>query len=233
MEQRNFVRRRQCLVPTWQGWLLIAFFGCTLMVVAVLRVHSFLAVTERVQADVLVVEGWAPAYMLEEARAEFERHHYKKLYVTGGPVEIGRYLSEYKTYAELGAASLVCMGMDSETIEAVRVPQAQRDRTYTSALILERLLNQHAAQNTKLNVVTIGARARRTLLLFRKAFNDDSRVGVIAIDDRDYDPKQWWRFSQGVRNIVGELIAYAYARIVFPFISESECSPNRSSDCLS
>src|SRR5450759_4380691 len=115
MKPRNsfwrFVHRRECLVPTWQGWLLFTFLGVALTMTGVLTVHPFLAVTEPIPAKVLVVEGWVPNYVLEEARAEFERHHYGKLYVTGGPLERGGHLSEYKTYAELGTATLIRMGM--------------------------------------------------------------------------------------------------------------------------
>ncbi|MGA2556129.1 MAG: hypothetical protein ABSG04_07630, partial [Verrucomicrobiota bacterium] len=57
--------------------------------------------------------------------------------------------------------------------------------------------------------------ARRSRLLFQKACGDDTKVGVIALDDVGYDPTHWWRTSEGVREVVGEGIAYLYARIVF------------------
>jgi len=43
-------------------------------------------------------------------------------------------------------------------------------------------------------------------------------VGVIAIEHREYDPKHWWVSSNGVRTVLDELIAYAYALIIFPFV---------------
>ena len=214
----GLVCRRECLVPTWRGWLLFALFGIALMVTGVLRVHPFLAVNEPVPSGVLVVEGWVPDYVLEEARAEFERHHYSKLYVTGGPLERGAHLSEYKTYAELGAATLIRMGMRKDAIEVVPAPPVGRDRTYTSAVTLKNWLHHHSADGTSINVVSKGAHARRSRLLFQKAFGEGSRVGIIAVEDRDYDPKHWWKFSQGVRVVVDEFVAYMYALVVFPFV---------------
>lgn len=35
------------------------------------------------------------------------------------------------------------------------------------------------------------------------------------MDSHEYDPRHWWRTSEGVRNVVGESIAYLYARFFF------------------
>ncbi len=54
----------------------------TLLATVVLRIHPFLTVTEPAPAAVRVVEGWVPDYVLEQAKAEFERHRYHMLYIT-------------------------------------------------------------------------------------------------------------------------------------------------------
>jgi hypothetical protein len=38
---------------------------------------------------------------------------------------------------------------------------------------------------------------------------------LVGIPSRDCDEYHWWRSSQGVRVITGEVIAYAYARLLF------------------
>ncbi len=81
----GLLRRRQCLVPTLRGWLLLALGCAALAFVAARGLHPFLAVTDPVPGGVLVVEGWVPDYMLEAAIAEFKRNHYAKLFVTGIP----------------------------------------------------------------------------------------------------------------------------------------------------
>lgn len=213
----GLVHRRECLVPTWQGWLMFALLGMALLVVVALTIHPFLALTEPVAARLLVVEGWAPDYVLEKAKTNFERNGYGKLYVTGGPLERGAYLSGYKTYAELGAATLIRMGMRKDALEVVPAPFAQQDRTYASAVALRNRLRQHGAAEASINLISRGAHARRSRLLFQQAFGDGSRVGIMAIEDRDYDPRHWWEFSQGVRTVVEELVAYLYARFIFPW----------------
>jgi hypothetical protein len=188
------------------------------MVMAALLVHPFLAVTDPAPAEVLVVEGWVPDYVMEEARIEFERNHYRRLYVTGGPLEIGGYLSEYRTYAELGAATLIRMGMSKSMVEAVPAPSVRQDRTYISAVALKNLLRRQSTSAISINLMSLDAHSRRSRLLFQKAFGDDSRVGIIAVENREYDARHWWQFSQGVRTVIGELVAYVYALIVFPFV---------------
>ena len=49
----------------------------------------------------------------------------------------------------------------------------------------------------------------------QKAFGPSVKIGVISVPDPDYDPKHWWRYSEGVREVLGESIAYIYARIFF------------------
>jgi hypothetical protein len=211
----GLVRRRECVLPTLRGWLLLVVVGTLLVIGAVRNVHPFLAVTDPVPSEVLVVEGWTPDYALEEAIAEFRRHHCSKLYVVGGPLEQGAFLSEYKTYAELGAATLMRMGLNRDAVQAVPRPAVRRDRTYASAVALKRWLQEHDAMPTSLNVMSVAAHSRRSWLLFHKAFGEGSRVGIVAVEDRDYDAKHWWRYSEGVRVVTGEVIAYCYARLFF------------------
>jgi hypothetical protein len=51
--------------------------------------------------------------------------------------------------------------------------------------------------------------------LYEKAFGKDVKVGVVALEDRYYEADHWWRSSEGVREILGESIAYIYARFFF------------------
>jgi len=189
--------------------------GLLLATFAVRKAQSFLAVNDPVAGEALVIEGWAPDYALEEVITEFRRHHYTRLYVVGVPLEQGAPLSEYKTYAELGAATLLKLGLDRDSIQAVPTPAVRQDRTYASALVLKQWLQLHNAVPAELNLISFGAHARRSRLLFQKAFGPDTRVGVIALENRDYDPAHWWQSSQGVRTVTDELIAYGYARLLF------------------
>jgi hypothetical protein len=61
----------------------------------------------------------------------------------------------------------------------------------------------------------LGAHARRTRLLFQKALGPDIKVGVIAIETRNYDGRHWWRSSTGVREVLTEGIGYLYSKFFF------------------
>jgi hypothetical protein len=52
-------------------------------------------------------------------------------------------------------------------------------------------------------------------LLFQKALGDNILVGVIAAPNSRYDANEWWTSSAGVRTLIGEALAYLYARFLF------------------
>ena len=189
--------------------------GAGLIVLAVRGAYPFLAVNDPVHGGVLVVEGWAPDYALEETIVEFKHDHYSKLFVTGQPLENGAPLSEYKTFAELGAATLVRLGFDTNAVQAVPSSRVRVDRTYACAVALKNWFRQYGIAETNVNVISMGAHSRRTRLLFSKAFGKEYKIGVISLESRSYDPKKWWESSDGVRTVTGEAIGYCYARLLF------------------
>jgi len=211
----GLLKRRPCLVPTWRGWLALLAVGLGLLLFVGWRIHPFLAITDAVPGGALAIEGWAPDYALAEAVAEFKRYPYSKVFVTGGPLEQGAPLSEYKTYAELGAAILLRLGLDKNLVQAVPAARVQKDRTYASAVALRNWLRAHNAALTNLNIISVGAHGRRSRLLFEKAFGNGCRMGIISVEDQDYDPQHWWKSSPGVRTVGGEILAYGYARLLF------------------
>ena len=98
---------------------------------------------------------------------------------------------------------------------AIATEDIKKDRTYEAAMMVKRWLSGSGIHARALDVYTLGAHSRRSRLLFKKVFGDDTAVGVIAADDQRYDPKGWWKSSNGVRTVVSELIAYIYAVICF------------------
>lgn len=211
----SLVRRREVLVPTWRGWLLFASGLILLTVIVGRELRPFLAVSAPLPGGVLVVEGWGSDITFEQAVAEFHRRPYEKVYVTGGPLEAGSFLSEYKTYAQRGAAILEKLGLSTKEIQAVPAPKVRRDRTYTSAASFALWLRQHGLHPAGVNVFTEDAHARRSRLLFEKALGPRIAVGVLAMPPEDYDPNRWWHSSAGFRTVVSEALAYIYARVFF------------------
>jgi hypothetical protein len=208
-------KRRELRVPTWQGWLVLATVLVLGIVVTGRSLYPFLALTSPVRGEILVVEGWAPDQVLIRALAEFRAHDYRLLVTAGGPLASGFFLSEYKDYAVLCAASLIKLGMDTTRLAVVPAPLADKDRTYVSALAIRDWLAVSGQAPSRIDVFTTGPHARRTRLLYTKALGDKITVGIIAADEYRYDPRQWWRTSNGVRTVLDETIAYLYARLLF------------------
>jgi len=192
-------------------------------------VYPFLAVTSRVNADVLVVEGWVHLYAVEASAAEFKDHHYRQIFTTGGPVVgKGGYVSDYQTSASVGADLLKKVGVPAELVQMVPSRVSGRDRTYSSAIALRDWFREHDVQVHSLNIATEGAHARRTRLLFERALGPDIQVGVIAIPSPDYDSRRWWYYSEGVEEVIQETIGYIYAKLV-P-IHEAPAGDNEKSE---
>jgi hypothetical protein len=219
MESNNIclglLRRRPCLVPTLRGWLLLGLGLGALVFLAARAISPFLAVTDPAPGGVLVLEGWAPDYVMSMAVAEFKRRHYAKFFVTGLPVEQGGLLIAYTNYAYAGVATLLKLGLSTNDVQAVPCDKILRDRTYNMAVSLKHALREQGLAPAKVNLITVGPHARRSRLLFQKALGKGVTVGVLAAPVIDYDDRHWWRSSQGVRIVIGEVLAYGYARLLF------------------
>jgi uncharacterized SAM-binding protein YcdF (DUF218 family) len=195
------------------------------------RVYPFLAVTHRVDTNVLVVEGWIHEYAIRAAVAEFRSKSYQRVFTTGGPVEgTGGYMNDYQTSASVGADLLTKCGLANESVQMVPSRVMDRDRTYGSAVALRNWFRENNMPVRSMNVVTEDVHARRTGLLFRKALGDDVAVGVIAVPNPDYDSRHWWRYSQSVKDVSTEAIAYVYAKLLFfpPEASDQEKTAGKS-----
>lgn len=178
--------------------------------------YPFLAETQRVDANILVVEGWVHEFGALTALDEFKRGNYQHVVTTGGPMEgTGAYTSDPNTVASLGATTLRRVGFPPTVIQMAPSHVSGRDRTYSSALALRQWLQERKIAVHGINIVTESAHARRSRLLFEEAFGPDVPVGVISAVNPDYDPKRWWHYSEGVREDIGECIAYIYARFLF------------------
>lgn len=214
----KILRQRVCYMPTWRGWLLLLVAVASALFILLHTVQPFLAKNSPLVTDVLVVEGWLPDDALQDAAAEFARGHYRKLYVTGGPLQQGSYLAAYKTHAELGAMTLHQLGISKDRIVAVSAPFVQKDRTIASAMTLRDMLQRQPEVIAEFNLVSMGVHARRSQHLFQSVFAPDTRVGVIAVDDHSYAAEAWWKSSQGVRTVLGESVAWLYAVLVYPLL---------------
>jgi hypothetical protein len=202
--------------PTLRAWLAVALVLVALGFVCVRRIYPFLAVTDRVDTRILVVEGWLPDFTrIDAVLEEIRRGHYELVVVTGGPTPKRELLGEFRNYADLAKAILERRGIDPQTIVAVPSVNVARDRTYASALALKQWIEARQPPVRAFNLMTLGAHGRRSRLLFEKAMGGGFTVGVISTGELRFDGGKWWETSSGVREVVGETIAYVYARFLF------------------
>jgi hypothetical protein len=201
---------------SWRGWLVFVSAALLIAVLLLLNIQPFLAKTQRVDTNILVVEGWIHEYAIRAAAEESKVGSYQKLFTTGGSlVGSDGYTNDFNTSASVGAELLTKAGVPAGFVQMVPSHISGRDRTYSSAVALHDWFRENSVTVHGINVLTEDAHARRTQLLFQKAFGPDVAVGIISVPDPDYDAKHWWRSSEGVREVLGESIAYFYAKILF------------------
>jgi len=212
-----------------RGGLIFGLLGFSSATLLLFNIQPFLAETHRVNTNILVVEGWIHDYAIRASAEEFKTGSYQRVFTTGGPVPgSGGYINDYNTSASVGADVLRAVGVPAEFVQMVPSHMIGRDRTYNSAIALRDWFRVHNVPVQSLNVITEDVHARRSQLLFAKAFGPQISVGVIAVPHPDYDPSHWWRYSEGVKDVLSEGVAYIYARFFFypSDVEHSKRAPN-------
>jgi uncharacterized SAM-binding protein YcdF (DUF218 family) len=177
--------------------------------------YPFLAITRLASTETLVVEGWLPPSVVQKLACRYAAKNYQRIIVARGlfkgrsPYESGEYQGKYM------AEALVQSGIPKDRVHLVFFDSVKVDRTYHSALAVRKWCQERGKNIESMELATIGPHARRSRLLFQRAFGDETKIGVIALEDDQYDPQHWWRSSAGVREVPFELIAYIYAKFFF------------------
>src|ERR1700722_13128594 len=127
-----------------RGWLILLFTTLLIVVFWLLNIQPFLAKTQRMDTNVLVVEGWIHEYAVRAAAEEFKSGSYEKIYTTGGPI-VGSdgYTNDFNTAASVGADLLKKVGIADEFVQMVPSHVVGRDRTYSSAVALTDWFHKH------------------------------------------------------------------------------------------
>ena len=212
----GLLTRKERWAFSWRGRLILASALLLVGALCIKGVYPFLAITHRVNANTLVVEGWIHEFAIRAAVKEFQSNHYQRVFTTGGPVVgSGGYINDFHTAASVGADLLTKNGLANESVQMVPSRVMDRDRTYGSAVALRNWFRDHNMVVPGINIVTEDLHARRTRLLFQKALGKDAQVGIIAVANMDYPANRWWYYSEGLKDVVSEFVAYLYARLFF------------------
>src|SRR5947199_1590926 len=139
---------------SWRGRVIVTSALLLASALVLTGVYPFLAITQRVNANILVVEGWIDEYAIRAAVNEFRSGDYSRVFTTGGPVEgSGRYINDYHTSASVGAELLIKNGLAKESVQMVPSRVMDRDRTYASAVALRQWFREHNASVQSRNIV--------------------------------------------------------------------------------
>ena len=215
--QCKIINKRERYGLTWLGRIVFLFAAILSVIICFHFIHPFLALNSPVNGDIMVVEGWLPDYVLQEPIRDFQDGSYKLLVTTGGSLPQSSYFagSGYSTLAELTAATIIKIGFDDNKLFVIPTPAVNRDRTYASAIALKKWLDNSGIVIEALDIYSFGPHSRRSWLLFQYVFAPDIAIGIVAIENRSYNAKKWWKTSSGVRIVLSETIAYIYAKFFF------------------
>lgn len=175
------------------------------------RLYPFLARSRPLpHPELVLIEGWLPDATLEKILPKLEPD--QRIVTSGGPILYGQKILHYENYAEITAARLIQMGISPERIITAPASETDRDRTFVSAKAVRQKLEELGLFGKSVELYSVGAHSRRSYLLFRRVFGEGYPLGVIAIAPPQYHLDHWYHYSQGVRHVVGEFIAWIYAK---------------------
>jgi len=201
---------------TWAGKILAFLILLCLIFIIVFTIHPFLAQNKPVNSDVMVVEGFIPDYAIEEAMNIFMSENYKLLIITGKKRIKGSQLDQYENDGIYSAETLIKLGFDRKKIRVIALENdIKKDRTYASAKAVKNWIDESGKDISSFNLVSIGCHSRRSNFLFKKVFSVQIETGVISINNKSYEPAEWWKSSNGFRAVIKETIALIYASIFF------------------
>lgn len=210
------VKKKEKWVTTWFGNLLKLILLLLVVFIFMIRIYPFLAQQKSVQAKILVVEGFIPDYALEESMKIFQEGNYELMIITGKKRLKGSQLDQYENDGIYSKVTLVKMGFNENMIQVIALENdIKKDRTYASAKAVKKWITESGMDYKKLDLISISCHARRSRILFEKAFGKETEIGIIAIQNQTYNPKRWWRSSGGFKEVIIETIAWVYARFFF------------------
>ena len=214
MTMPSLFKRRQVLMPTLFGFVVIVLVMATLSLAILKNMALFLAYTAPVQGQYLVVEGWIGEPALLEALTIYKTGKYQFLVTTGGPDN--RHIDAlHKTFAEQSAAFIRDQGFDDTKLIVIATPASAQNRTFLSAVMVRDWLTENVATTSDLDVFSGDVHARRTHKLYKMAFADNTKIGIIAAQANGFDLQYWWRTSEGAKSVLAELIGLIWITCCF------------------
>ncbi len=172
--------------------LLLIFFSGIIFLPVINKVSDHLSKTSRVDANILLVEGWLTSYEIEMAYKEFNKNGYTYIITSGLklPEDTTRntyirdkIINNYNSEAESARKRFLAMGIDSSKIVAIPAHRVKINKTLTSALAVREWLKTTKVDVKGINIVSSGTHASRTWMIYHKVLDKKYNLGIISLPD--------------------------------------------------
>ena len=210
----SLFKRKTCWRPTFLGIIVILVAFVIIIRLSLGVVYNVLAINDPITSKTLILEGWAPTYVVKDAVKYYNENNYDRLIVTGIPIVNYEFVTIYRNTAQATILALQYFGF-SDTIYLADIPtNVYVDRTYHTA-VASKLLFDENNWPKNFNIYSVGVHARRSRQMFKEAFGDKYDIGIIAPRDHSFLPQYWWKSSKGFRNVSNEFVATSFVMLFF------------------
>jgi hypothetical protein len=128
-----------------------------------------------------------------------------------GPLRI---VNNIQSGAEYARRYLILSGIDSALITAVPAKGVKINRTLSSALALREWLKTNKFEIKGINIISMGAHARRTWMTYNRVLNNKYKIGIISISDTAIQYSHLRMVLKTLRETIGLLY---YQIILIPY----------------
>ena len=112
-------------------------------------------------------------------------------------------------FAEVAKRDLLQLGFPPEKLISAPCEYSELQRTFESAIEARRTMEAQGLHPKGINILTRGAHARRTRLVYSKVFSPRIEIGIISWHPY-VDGGPWWRSSMRAKEVLDESFGFAY-----------------------
>lgn len=185
----------------WKTWLAVAA-GIAAIITVGIRGYGFLSVpTQRIDANILIVEGWASSYVATTAIAEFKRGGYILIATSGLRLAADPRTGQSSEVSDASKAATLLESYGIPPAQLLPCPAENTDwnRTPTSARAVRDRLKSLGIMPASINIVTVGPHGRQTRLAYQRMFGKNVRIGIIPVPNPNFAPERWWISPTGIK----------------------------------
>ena len=106
-----------------------------------------------------------------------------------------------------------------DSVVVIPSQRTKLSRTYSCALAFKEWYLKSSFKDTPVNIVSLGPHSRRTWKIYKSVLGKTVDTGIIAVNNKGYNAKNWWRSLAGIKDTIHEMVSYIYTLAVLPFLN--------------